>query len=68
MIVAKLEAQRELGVEMLQTQVEGSPHFSGVMLTSLGAHGWFAIESYLHKMVLAHPGGKGWLRTWSWRL
>ena len=32
MIVAKLEAQREVGVEMLQTQVEGSPHFSGMML------------------------------------
>lgn len=31
MIVAKLEAQREVGVEMLQTQVEGSPHFSGMI-------------------------------------
>lgn len=25
---------------------------------SLGTHGWFAIQSCLHKMVLAHLGGK----------
>lgn len=68
MVVAKLEAQREVGTGMLQTQGEGSLHFSGMMLMSLGAHGWFAIDSCLHKMVLAHPGGTGRLRTWSWRL
>ena len=61
-VAVKIEAQREVRVAGPQLQVALAAD------SGLGAHGWWTKRSWPQNPVLAGPGVRGQLRTWSRRL